>query len=446
MEGELVRRKRHWGIEIVGDFVENETARSRKKAYNVARKKAAPARRIIWWWGFSGEVTAGCGKRASKTVRVKAALGRKNGSGPGVEKTALGQAKCRRVFVGKTAGGVKRRAKLFGEKPPRSEEILVGNFGGEHGTLRKNACKAVWGKAAPCQTKFCCFRFCAKETARGRKKASMVDRVKAALGRKNERGIGREKTGSFWGEKGEWRKIACKIVWEKAALGRTKLWWSGFCGKETARAEKKASMVDRPKAALSHKNGRAVAGEKTALGHRKCRGVVAEKAGTWRKNACKAVWGKVAPGQTKFSWQKAALKFENGRGVGVEKTALGDRKCRGVLEEKTARCEKLQPNLFGESRTGTDKIQVGWILGKGNGTGQKIASMFDRIKAALAGKNGIGVGEEKTALGYTKCGSVLSEKTARGGKICANLFGGKLPRARQNSAGLDFVERKRHGG
>ncbi|KRZ66015.1 hypothetical protein T10_1100 [Trichinella papuae] len=70
----------------------------------------------------------------------------------------------------------------------------VGGFCGESGTWRKNACKAVWGKAAPCQIKFCCFRFCAKETARGRKKSFMVDRVKASLVGKNESGVGEQKT------------------------------------------------------------------------------------------------------------------------------------------------------------------------------------------------------------------------------------------------------------
>ncbi|KRZ66006.1 hypothetical protein T10_2890 [Trichinella papuae] len=42
-------------------------------------------------------------------------------------------------------------------------------------------------------------------------------------------------------------------------------------------------------------------------------------------------------------------------------------------------------------------------------------------------------------------GGVLGEKTARGGKIRAELFRGMLSSARQNSAGLDFVERKRQG-
>ncbi|KRZ66005.1 hypothetical protein T10_6172 [Trichinella papuae] len=145
-------------------------------------------------------------------------------------------------------------------------------------------------------------------------------------------------------------------------------------------------MVDRVKAAVTHKNGRGVVGEKTALGHRKCRGFCGES-GTWRKNACK-------------------------------------------------------------------------ILGKGNGTGQKKSFMVDRVKASLSRKNGRGVGGEKTALGQAKCKAVFGgntarggkkasmvdrEKTARGGEMRAKLFGGKLPHARQNSAGLDFVERKRHG-
>ncbi|KRZ64993.1 hypothetical protein T10_11811 [Trichinella papuae] len=73
------------------------------------------------------------------------------------------------------------------------------------------------------------------------------------------------------------------------------------------------------------------------------------------------------------------------------------------------------------------------ILWRGNGTGGKKATMVDRLE----------VGGEKTALGHNKCKGVFAEKAARGGKMLVKLFGGKLPHARQNSAGLDFVERKR---
>ncbi|KRZ66009.1 hypothetical protein T10_4026 [Trichinella papuae] len=70
--------------------------------------------------------------------------------------------------------------------------------------------------------------------------------------------------------------------------------------------------------------------------------------------------------------------------------------------------------------------------------------MVDRQKVAMEFKNGRGVGWEKTALGDRKCRGDFAEKAARGGKMLAKLFGGKLPLARKNSAGIDFVERKRH--
>ncbi|KRZ66010.1 hypothetical protein T10_7845 [Trichinella papuae] len=70
--------------------------------------------------------------------------------------------------------------------------------------------------------------------------------------------------------------------------------------------------------------------------------------------------------------------------------------------------------------------------------------MVDRQKVAMEFKNGRGVGWEKTALGDRKCRGDFAEKAARGGKKRAQLFGGKLPLARKNSAGLDFVERKRN--
>ncbi|KRY99555.1 hypothetical protein T11_3070 [Trichinella zimbabwensis] len=76
-----------------------------------------------------------------------------------------------------------------------------------------------------------------------------------------------------------------------------------------------------------------------------------------------------------------------------------------------------------ESRPRSDKIQVVWILWKGNGTGQKKASNVVLVKSALCRKNRRGVGGGKTALGKAKCRGVFEEKTARGGKMRAKLFG-----------------------
>ncbi|KRY98885.1 hypothetical protein T11_12427 [Trichinella zimbabwensis] len=78
--------------------------------------------------------------------------------------------------------------------------------------------------------------FCGEETARGGKEASKIVQVKAALGGKLE--------GEFLCRKRTWRKNACKVVCGKAAPGRTKFSWCGFCGRETARGRKKASMAD----------------------------------------------------------------------------------------------------------------------------------------------------------------------------------------------------------
>ncbi|KRY98362.1 hypothetical protein T11_2373, partial [Trichinella zimbabwensis] len=47
-------------------------------------------------------------------------------------------------------------------------------------------------------------------------------------------------------------------------------------------------------------------------------------------------------------------------------------------------------------------------------------------------------------LGQANCREVFGEKTARGGKMRAKLFGGKPPQDGQNSCGVDFMERKRH--
>ncbi|KRZ65189.1 hypothetical protein T10_3512 [Trichinella papuae] len=155
----------------------------------------------------------------------------------------------------KRHGAEKKPPWLIGCKPPWSlkmEGVLVG---------KKRHWGTENGKASQCQTKICWIRFCGKETARGGKKASKVcklkdamgkkiegelgqrnrirvdkifcvketardrekafvdNRVKAALVRKNGRGIGGEKT--------------------EAALGRTKFRWGGFCGKLTVKGRKK---------------------------------------------------------------------------------------------------------------------------------------------------------------------------------------------------------------
>ncbi|KRZ66018.1 hypothetical protein T10_8890 [Trichinella papuae] len=82
----------------------------------------------------------------------------------------------------------------------------VGEFLSRKRHVTENCSHTCLGKVAPCQTKFCWIRFCGKETARVRKKASMVDWMKAARGGKIESG------GSFGRENGTWRKNACKVV------------------------------------------------------------------------------------------------------------------------------------------------------------------------------------------------------------------------------------------
>ncbi|KRY80271.1 hypothetical protein T11_17726, partial [Trichinella zimbabwensis] len=69
--------------------------------------KASQGQTKLWWCAFCGEETAWCRKEASKVVQVIAAQGRKNGSGVGGEKTALGEANCKGVFGGETARGGK---------------------------------------------------------------------------------------------------------------------------------------------------------------------------------------------------------------------------------------------------------------------------------------------------------------------------------------------------
>ncbi|KRY98975.1 hypothetical protein T11_16080, partial [Trichinella zimbabwensis] len=168
---------------------------------------------------------------------------------------------------------------------------------------------------------------------------------------------------------------------------------------------------------------------------------------------------------------------------------------RDVLGEKTARGGKMRAKLFGGKPFGTDEILVVWILYRENGTGRK-ESLQDCSGESRAGpKNGRGVfvektarggkmraklfggkppqdgqnsggvdymewrrhgaerkpprlfrvGVEKTVLGQANCGRVFVEKTARGGKMRAKLFGGKPPRDGQNSGGVDFMEWRRHG-
>ncbi|KRY97785.1 hypothetical protein T11_4720 [Trichinella zimbabwensis] len=90
----------------------------------------------------------------------------------------------------------------------------------------------------------------------------------------------------------------------------------------------------------------------------------------------------------------------------------------------------MRAKLFWGKPPGTDEILVVWILWRENGTGRK-ESLQDCSGESRAGlKNGRGV---------------FVEKTARGGKMRAKLFGGKPPRDGQNSGGVDYMEWRRHG-
>ncbi|KRZ01719.1 hypothetical protein T11_10 [Trichinella zimbabwensis] len=221
------------------------------------------------------------------------------------------------------------RAKLFKGKPPQVRQ----NSGGvdfverkRHGAKRKPP--SYWGKVAPGRTKFSWCGYCGRETTRGRKRASIADGVKAA-----EAACG--------------GKMRAKLFKGKLPLVRENSGGVDFVeGKHHRAAKKPPSLF-----------------------------CFCEEKGTWRKNACKVVWGKAAKERTKFLW------------------------C-GFCGEKTGRCRK-------------EAYKV--VL----------------VKAALGRKNGRG-------------GS-FGEKTTRGGKMRSKLFGGKPPRDGQNSGGVDFVEKKRHG-
>ncbi|KRY95111.1 hypothetical protein T11_3625, partial [Trichinella zimbabwensis] len=80
MEAESVWRKRHWGRQIVGEFLWRKRHLVEKCVQNCLGK-AAQGRTKFWWCAFCGEETACCRKEASMVVQVKAALERKNGSG-----------------------------------------------------------------------------------------------------------------------------------------------------------------------------------------------------------------------------------------------------------------------------------------------------------------------------------------------------------------------------
>ncbi|KRY99299.1 hypothetical protein T11_8486, partial [Trichinella zimbabwensis] len=102
--------------------------------------------------------------------------------------------------------------------------------------------------------------------------------------------------------------------------------------------------------------------------------------------------------------------------------------CSGeFLWRKRHVAEKCVQSCLMESRPVSDKIQVVWILWRGDGTGPKegLQDCSGENRAGL--KNGRGV---------------FGEKTARGGKIRAKLFGGKPPWAEKMEG--KFLWRKRH--
>ncbi|KRY99286.1 hypothetical protein T11_13328 [Trichinella zimbabwensis] len=196
MEDELVVRKRHVA----------------KKCVQNCLGKADQGRTKFWWCAFCGEETARCRKEASKVVQVKAALGRKNGSG-----------------VGEFLGGKRHVAEkcvqsCLGERRHVPDEVLVVVIlWGGSGTWQKKAsnvdrAKATLKSKSMEEELVVRKRHLAEkcESPRGRKKASKVDRVKAVLGVKNGRGVGGKKTALG--------QTKCRAVFgEETAFGRKKM-------------------------------------------------------------------------------------------------------------------------------------------------------------------------------------------------------------------------------
>ncbi|KRY98361.1 hypothetical protein T11_14066, partial [Trichinella zimbabwensis] len=99
-------------------------------------------------------------------------------------------------------------------------------------------------------------------------------------------------------------------------------------------------------------------------------------------------------------------------------------------EEMVWRKRHWGKQIVGESRPGTDKIQVVWILWNGNGTEQK--------KSLLRCSGEIRSGLKKWKRRWWGENGTWREN---GG----NVVWGKSPRDGQNSGGVDFMERRRHG-
>ncbi|KRZ01714.1 hypothetical protein T11_7795 [Trichinella zimbabwensis] len=155
--------------------------------------------------------------------------------------------------------------------------------------------------------------------------------------------------------------------------------------------------------------------------------------GTWRKNVGNVVWGK-SPREGQNS---AGVDFVEGKRHRAEKRPP-------LLIRKRHMAEKCVQSCLRETAPGQTKCRWCGFRGEETAQGRKEASKVVHVKAALCPKNGRGVGGQKTPLRQAKCWGVLVEKSARGGKMRAKLFGGKPPRDGQNSGGVDFVERKRH--
>ncbi|KRZ66704.1 hypothetical protein T10_319 [Trichinella papuae] len=291
----------------------------------------------------------------------KSRLRCEEGSRPGTDKN----------LVGESPSARKKLKRSWSVENGIGADKIEGRFPGESGTWQKNAGKVVWVW-----------------------NSGGVD----FMGRKRhgaERKPPRLFRGDFVEKTVYGGKRIVEICFGECSPGGTKFWWWGFCGEATARAEKKPPIL--------------------------IRGVYGEKAARGGKMGAKLFVGKPPRDGQNSGSVKAALGQKNGNGVGGEKTALGQAKCRRVFVGKAARGVKRRAKLF---------------LGKTASKGRKFWWCGF-------------CGEETARCRKVACkvvqGSFWRENGTWRKKNCRNLFWGKPPRDGQNSGGGDFVGRKQHG-
>ncbi|KRZ66007.1 hypothetical protein T10_5917 [Trichinella papuae] len=266
--------------------------------------KAAAAETKFWRWGFCGEEAARGRKMIGKLfgLLVKKPLRpAQNSAGldfgerkrQGVEKQSprlLGQNVGDFVDWNRY-GAEKKGAKLFGGKPPLAgqnsagldfverkrhaaenslHDKMYGSFSGKNGTWRKKSVESCLDESGTGTDKILMVGiswegFGGEETARGRKKASNIDKVKSALCPKNGRGVGGEKTAL--------EQANCKGVFGKKTARGGKMGSKLFVGKPPRDGQNSGSV----KAALGRKNESRAGVQKTAMGQAKCRRVFVGK-------------------------------------------------------------------------------------------------------------------------------------------------------------------------